>query len=400
MLLAPKESIAECVEKINPQYFHNPINRELYEILVELWESGKEIELVTFTQILRDRKRLDAIGGAVFVTSLFTFVPTAANLPYYLEIVTDKYVLREVISVCTEGVRRAHEEQHDVTSLLSDVQSKILAVIPEKSPPKTINDFTSEAVDQIEQLYGSKGEIIGLKTGVTDLDRKLRGFKPGELVIIAGPTGMGKTSLSMNIAEYNAIKEGLGVCILSLEMGGVELTQRLVQSHSRLNIEGEAQKSTRESTIPKLMKSIDAINNAPFHIRDDSDMTALQARGIVRKLAHENKIALVVADYAQLFLSDSKRDDTKATELSEVAKAFKRMAKELQLVVILISQLNDQGQLFDSRAMGHHSDKVLHIRPAGDKTYIDIKKNRNGERGSVEVCFLAPLTRFENIARL
>lgn len=400
MLISPREIIAECVEKINENYFYVPAHQTIYLTLVDLWNKGQAIDLLTFTQVLRDRKLLEAVGGAGNVTALFTFVPTSANITYYLEIVRDKYILRQIIVACTEAVRRAFEEQDEVYSLLDEVEEKVLSVGKDRfTGEKSIKEFVAEAVEHIERLYAGKGEIIGLKTGISDLDKKLRGLKPGELIVVAGQTGEGKTAIALNIVEHNSIKLHEGSAVLSLEMTGDELTHRLIQSVARISIESESQKASRDQSIARLAKASELVLMAPIHIRDDSDMTAMQARAVIRKLCHDNKITLVVADYAQLFLPDKKRDDTKATELSEIAKSFKRMAKELGVVVILLSQLNDQGQLYDSRAIGHHADKVIQIRRDGDKTFLDIKKNRNGERGTVPVIFLRNITRFENAAR-
>jgi replicative DNA helicase len=169
MLISPRETIAECVEKINEQYFYVPAHRTIYEVLVELWNGGQAIDLITFTQVLRDRHLLENVGGAAFVTSLFTFVPTAANVQYYLEIVRDKYILREIISAATESVRRAYEEQDEVNNLLDEVEQKIFAVGEDrfKGQMLSMKEQVMSTLESIEKLFQNKGAIPGVSTSIS-----------------------------------------------------------------------------------------------------------------------------------------------------------------------------------------------------------------------------------------
>src|SRR6187401_3836909 len=166
MLISPRDTIAECVEKINEEYFYVPAHQTIYTVLVDLWNAGQGIDLITFTQVLRDRNLLDTVGGASFVTSLFTFVPTAANVQYYLEIVRDKYILRQIISAATESVRRAYEEQEEVDSLLDEVEQKIFDVGEDrfKGQMLSMKDHAMQAIETIEKLYERKGSITGIST--------------------------------------------------------------------------------------------------------------------------------------------------------------------------------------------------------------------------------------------
>src|SRR5436190_20743874 len=220
MLISPREIIAECVEKINEAYFYIPAHQTIYTVLVELWNAGQGIDLITFTQVLRDRNVLDAVGGPAFVTSLFTFVPTAANITYYLEIIRDKYILREIIAACTESVRRSYEEQDEVNNLLDEVEQKIFLVGEDrfKGQVLTMKDQVMEAIESIEKLYERKGGITGISTGFIELDRMTSGLHESEMIVLAGRPSMGKTALAMNIAEHVAINEKLQVGVFSLEM--------------------------------------------------------------------------------------------------------------------------------------------------------------------------------------
>src|SRR5438128_756670 len=187
MLISPRETIAECVEKINEEYFYVPAHRTIYNVLVDLWNAGQAIDLITFTQVLRDRNLLDSVGGAAFVTSLFTLVPTAANVGYYLDIVRDKYILREIISAATESVRRAYEEQDEVNNLLDEVEQRIFAVGEDrfKGEMLSMKEQVISTLESIEKLFEKKGGITGISTGFVDSDRMTSELHPAEMVVTA-----------------------------------------------------------------------------------------------------------------------------------------------------------------------------------------------------------------------
>ena len=194
MLISPRDTIAEAVERINEEYFYVPAHQTIYNVLVDLWNAGQAIDLITFTQVLRDRNVLETVGGASFVTSLFTFVPTAANVAYYLEIVRDKYILRQIIAACTESVRRSYEEQDEVNNLLDEVEQKIFAVGEDRFKGKMLSmkDQVMEAIESIEKLYERKGGITGISTGFVEFDRMTSGLHPSEMIVIAARPSMGK----------------------------------------------------------------------------------------------------------------------------------------------------------------------------------------------------------------
>src|SRR6202171_3929113 len=195
MLLSPRDVIAECVERINEEYFYIPAHQTIYNVLVDLWNAGQAIDLITFTQVLRDRNLLDSVGSASLVTSLFTFVPTAANVGYYLEIVRDKYILRSIIAASTESVRRGYEEQDEDGNLLDEVEQRIFAVGEDrcKGQMLSMKDQVMEAIESIEKLYERKGGITGISSGFVELDRMEQSLHPSEMIVIAARPSMGKT---------------------------------------------------------------------------------------------------------------------------------------------------------------------------------------------------------------
>src|SRR5216110_1802359 len=393
ILISPRETIAECVEKINEEYFYVPAHRTIYNVLVDLWNAGQAIDLITFTQVLRDRHLLDSVGGAAFVTSLFTFVPTAANVGYYLEIVRDKYILREIISAATESVRRAYEEQDEVNNLLDEVEQRIFAVGEDrfKGQLLSMKDQVMDAIESIEKLYEGKGRI---------------------------------TALAMNIAEHVAINEKLPVGVFSLEMSSQQLVQRLLCSRARVNLQKVRDGFLGERDFPSLTAAASKLAEAKIFIDDSASLSILELRAKARRLKAQQDVKVLIVDYLQLLRSTSRRaQDNRQLEISEISAGLKGLAKELKIPIIVVAQLNRQPEqrtggkprlsdLRESGSIEQDADLVgLLVRPemyeeddearqekSGEAELI-IAKQRNGPVGEIPLTFLKEFTRFEDRAR-
>jgi replicative DNA helicase len=426
MLISPREIIAECVEKINEEYFYVPAHQTVYVVLVELWNAGQGIDLITFTQVLRDRNVLETVGGAAFITSLFTFVPTAANVTYYLEIVRDKYILRQIIAACTESVRRSFEEQDEVNNLLDEVEQKIFSVGEDrfKGHVLTMKDQVMEAIEAIEQLYERRGGITGISTGFAELDRMTNGLHESEMIVIAARPSMGKTALAMNITEHVAINEKLPVAVFSLEMSSQQLVQRLLCSRARVNLQKVRDGFLAERDFPSLTAAASKLAEAQIFIDDSAGLSILELRAKARRLKAQKDIKLIVVDYLQLLRSTTRRaQDNRQLEISEISAGLKGLAKELKIPIIVIAQLNRQPEartggkprlsdLRESGSIEQDADLVgLLVRPeiyeededaraekAGEAELI-IAKQRNGPVGEIALTFLKEFTRFEDRAR-
>src|SRR6267378_667844 len=345
MLLSPRQAIAECVEKIDEQYFYVPAHQTIYSVLVDLWNAGQAIDLITFTQVLRDRNLLESVGGAAFVTSLFTFVPTAANLEYYLEIVRDKYILRQIISAATESVRRAFEEQDEVNNLLDEVEQRIFAVGEDrfKGQMLSMKEQVMSTLESIEKLFENKGAITGVSTGFRDFDKLTSGLHSSEMIVIAARPSMGKTALAMNIAEHAAIQLKLPVAIFSLEMSAQQLVQRMLCSRARVNLAKTRDGFLAESDFPKLTHAASKLAEAKIFIDDSAGLTILELRAKARRLKAQQNVQLIIVDYLQLLRSTSRRaQDNRQLEISEISAGLKGLAKELKIPIIVVAQLNRQ----------------------------------------------------------
>ena len=426
MLISPRDAIAEVVEKITADYFYVPAHQTIFDALVDLWNAGQAIDLITFTQVLRDRNLLDAVGGAAFVTSLYTFVPTAANLGYYIDIVRDKYILRSIITAATESVRRAYEEQDEVGELLDEVEQKIFAVGEDrfKGQMLSMKDQVMEAIESIEKLYERKGGITGVSTGFVEFDRMTSGMHGAEMIVVAGRPSMGKTAFAMNIAEHVAINEKLPVGVFSLEMSSQQLVQRLLCSRARVNLQKVRDGFLSERDFPSLTAAASKLAEAKIFIDDSASLTILELRAKARRLKAQQDVQLIVIDYLQLLRSTSRRaQDNRQLEISEISAGIKGLAKELKIPVIVVAQLNRQPEqrtggkprLSDLRESGsieqdadlvgllvrpeiYEEDEEARAEKAGEAELI-IAKQRNGPVGEIPLTFLKEFTRFEDRAR-
>ena len=429
MLISPKEAIGEAVEQINEDYFYIPAHQTIYTALVDLWNSNQGIDLITFTQVLRDRNLLETVGGAPFVTSLFAFVPTAANVGYYLDIVRDKYVLRQIIAACTEGARRSYEEQDEVDNLLDEVEQKIYAVGEDrfKGQSLTMKDQVMDAIEAIEKLWEQKGSLTGLATGFIEFDRMTSGLHSSEMIVIAARPSMGKTAFVMNIVEHVAVHEKRPVAVFSLEMSSQQLVQRMLCSGARVNLRKARDGFLADSDFDKLTTAAAKLAEAEIYIDDTPGLTILELRAKARRLRSKHDVGLIVIDYLQLLRSTSRRgQDNRQIEISEISAGIKGLAKELSIPIIVAAQLNrnpenrtgdskGRPRLSDLRESGsieqdadlvgllvrqeYYADTEEEKDETEGKADLIIAKQRNGPTGDVPLTFRKEFTRFEDRAR-
>lgn len=426
MLLSPREVIGECVERIDASHFHIPAHATIYELLVEFWNKQTPIDLITLTQGLSDRGLLDQVGGPAFVNHLFTFIPTAANLNYYLEIVREKFILRQIIVSCTECVARAYNDQDEVQTLLDDVEKNIFSITENRFKGKMplLKDQVMEAIEKLVELYDRKGAITGLPTGFAELDKMTNGLHESEMVIIAARPSMGKTALAMNIAEHVAIDQNKAVAIFSLEMSSQQLVQRLLCSRAKVSMQRVRDGFLAERDFQTLTDIAAKIADSKIYIDDTAGLSILELRAKARRFKAQHDISLIVIDYLQLLKSTSRRaQDNRQLEIMEISSGIKALAKELRIPIIVLAQLNRKPEergggrprlsdLRESGSIEQDADVVgLLVREeyyeeddeakkeAEGRAELIIAKQRNGPVGDVPLTFLKEFTRFENRAR-
>ncbi len=428
VLLSPGDCLGECIEKLKSgaEVFYDLRHRTVYEVLVEMYDQREAIDVITLQQRLKDKQRLDEVGGIAYLAALPDTVPSAANLMYYLEIVLEKYVLRRMIQTCTEVVGRVYDHEGEVDGLLDEVERDILRISETRVEGKTdkIKDLVKKAISTIEDYHQRQGVLTGVGTGFADLDKMTSGLHGGEMVVIAARPSMGKTSLAMNIAEAVAIEQKLPVGVFSLEMTSESLVLRMLCSRSRVNLRSVREGFLAERDFPKLTGAAGKLANAPLFIDDSSGLSILQLRAKARRMAQQYGIKLFVVDYLQLLHSTARRAENRQQEIADISNGIKSLAKELNVPVIVLSQLNRElekdkdrkprlSDLRESGAIEQDADVVcLLYKPSREEedsggeeqdavaVNLLIAKQRNGPTGDVQLTFLKSYTRFESAAKV
>lgn len=426
VLLSPKEVMGECIEKkITPEHFHAPAHSTIFEVLRELYDQNSPIDFILLTQLLRDRGLLDKVGGAAFVTSLFTFVPTAANAAYYIEILKEKYTLRRIIMTCTEFAARSYDEQENVDTFLDALETKTFEIAQSRFGDRgfRIKDTVMEALESIEKLYERRGEITGIPTGFTDFDKMTDGLHPAEMIIVAARPSMGKTAFAMNIVENVALNSKLAVAVFSLEMSSQQIVQRLLCSRARVNLQRVRDGFMADRDFHNLTVAASKLAESKIFIDDTAGLSILELRAKARRLKAQHDIQLIAIDYLQLLKSTSRRaQDNRQLEIAEISSGLKALAKELSIPIIVLAQLNrnpegragGKPRLSDLRESGsieqdadlvgllvrteyYAEDQEEREQTKGEAELI-IAKQRNGPVGEVPLTFLKEFTRFEDRA--
>ncbi len=428
VLLSPNDCVGECVEKFKAgaEVFYDLRHQTIFETLVEMYDSREAIDVITLQQRLKNKQRLEEVGGLAYLAALPDTVPSAANLSYYLDIVLEKYILRKMIHTCTEVAGRVYEHEGEIDALLDEVERDILRISEARVEGKTdkIKELVKKAISTIEDYHQRQGMLTGVGTGFADLDKMTSGLHPGEMIVVAARPSMGKTSLAMNIAEHVAIEEKLPVGVFSLEMTSESLVLRMLCSLSRVNLRNVREGFLAERDFPKLTGAAGRLAGAPLFIDDSSGLSILQLRAKARRMVQQYGIKLFVIDYLQLLHSTARRAENRQQEIADISNGIKSLAKELSVPVIVLSQLNRElekdksrkpqlSDLRESGAIEQDADVVcLLYKPsreeeeggAGEEqdalpVNLLIAKQRNGPTGDIHLTFLKSYTRFESAAK-
>ncbi len=390
-LLAPNQCVPEVIERLNSNVsaFYDLRHQEVQRTIFESFESQIPIDLVTIQAALKNRGMLEQIGGIVYLGGLQNEEPSSANLPVYLDDLIEKHMLRNMISIATEFVGRAFAPVFDTHEIIERFERDVMAVrIIKGGQQRPIREIVNEAINGIDLMFQRKGQISGLSTGLVDLDAETDGLHPAEMTLIAAYPSVGKTSLAMNIVENVVLELKLPVGVFSAEMSDVSLVTRTLCSTARVNLRHIRSGHMVDSDFPKLTNAAGKLGASKLFIDDSSDMTTSQLRAKARRMVQQHGVKLFVVDYAQLINSPGAENRT--GEIDQVGKTCKRIAKELKVPVILLSQLNDDGKLKGARALGEDADNLIILkRPkeADDHENSNVEpiecwvmKQRNGPR--------------------
>lgn len=422
-MLLEKEAIARTLENLDESAFYKPGHQEIFKAIIGLFEKNEAADSITVAEELRRMGKLDSIGGVLYLSDLTMRVTSAANVEYHAKIVLEKALLRNLITASSEITSRAFNEQDDALDLLDEAENKIFQ-ISEKRLKKTfvsMKDAVFSTMEMLESIHGKHSGVTGVPSGFTALDSMTGGFQNSDMIIVAGRPSMGKTAFVLSVARNAAVDHGKPVGFFSLEMSSQQLVMRLICAEARVDAQ-----SVRTGRLPdeqwrNLSTRIGKLYAAKIFIDDTPALTILELRAKARRLKAEHDVSMIVVDYLQL-MAGPKNAQSREQEISQISRSLKALAKELNIPVIALSQLNRAvetssdkrpmlANLRESGAIEQDADVVIFIhRPdkygltkddgssAEGIAEIIIGKQRNGPTGEVELAFINQYARFENLA--
>ncbi|MGD1026617.1 replicative DNA helicase [Candidatus Binatus soli] len=421
-ILLLNEAINHAIEILAAEDFYRESHRQIFQSMVELTDRGEPVDAITLTDILRNKGLLEQIGGSAYIAELASVVPTASNVPYYARIVREKSVLRSLASIATDIASSAYGMPSDVDAFLDQAEHRIFEIAERRIRPSfhSMKELTKDSLGILERMYQNRDLITGVPSGFIDLDRITAGFQPSDLVIIAARPSMGKTALALNIASYAAMAADppVGVAFFSLEMSREQLALRMLCSEARVDSARARSGYLGEKDFPRLAGAAARLSEASIYVDDNSNTTALTLKAKCRRLKRERakNLGLIIVDYLQL-MGSAKPGENREKEIAEISRSLKALAKELQIPVIALSQLNRQvesrenrrpmlADLRESGALEQDADVIAFIyreemykgkdsKEPGVAEVI-IAKQRNGPTDTAKLTYISNYTRFEN----
>ena len=399
-------------------YFYKDAHKKIFEAMLILSEESNPIDTVSVSNELKKKKSLKSVGGLYYLTGLVDKVPTAANIETYASIVKEKGILRDLISASHYMSKKAFESGEDVATILDEAEQSIFNLTQQKDNKlfQHIQPILTQAIQNLEKMQSKKGAVVGIPSGIIDLDNVTAGFRKSDLIVIAGRPSMGKTALALSIARNAALESKVPTAIFSLEMSSDQLAQRLLSSEAR--IDGQKARTGRLQTArwKDVVIASGKLADAPLFIDDTAALSILDLRSRARRLKREENIGLLVVDYLQL-MQGPRRSENRQQEISYITQSLKALAKELDIPIIALSQLsravesrtNKRPVLSDLRESGaieQDADLVIFLyRPFvyDDKkveekglAYLIVAKQRSGPTRTVKATFIDTYARFEN----
>jgi replicative DNA helicase len=424
-LMLDKNAILKVVDFLEPRDFYKEIHQEIYQVMQELFEKREPIDLLSVSTRLKEKDKLEVIGGRTFLTELINSVPTAAHVFNYAKIVQRKRILRDLIAASYEIGQMGYNEQDDVDSLLDQAEKRIFG-IAQKSLTQNfipIKDELEEAFERIDALSKHGGKPRGLPTGFVDLDNILAGFQKGDLIILASRPSLGKSALAVDVARYCSIYENIPVGIFSLEMSKDQIVDRLIASQAGVDMwrlrTGRLSSQGEDNDFTRIQRAFDALSQAPIFIDDAASANILQMRAMARRLQADRGLGLIIVDYLQL-MEPRNINASMVQQMTEVSRSLKSLAKELSIPVLALSQLSRAVEqrsphiprLSDLRETGaieqdadvvlfiHREDKYRENTERKNIADIIIAKHRNGPVGKVELYFDEQRVSFRNLEKI
>ena len=419
-----KEAISRVADILKPDDFYRNTHANIYQIMLELFEKNEPIDLLSLTNRLKEKKQMEEIGGTSYLTSLVNSVPTAAHITHYTKIVKSKKVLRDLIDTSHQITQLSYQEPEDIENLVDTAEQKIFS-ISQKSVSQRftiVKDSLEEAFERIDKLHRGDEVTRGIPTGFIDLDNHLSGFQKSDMVILGARPSLGKTSLALDIARHIATKEKTPVAFFSIEMSKEQMVDRLISAQAQVDSwrmrTGRLSGEGPDNDFERIQRAMDELSAAPIFIDDTPSPTVMQMRAMARRLQAEHNIGLIIVDYLQM-IQPHGYNDSPVQQMTEISRGLKTLARELELPVLALSQLNRSvesrspaiprlSDLRESGSLEQDADVVLLIyREDKDRTgserkniaEIHIAKHRNGPTGKIELFFNESQASFKDLER-
>ncbi|MGG3469155.1 replicative DNA helicase [Neobacillus pocheonensis] len=412
-------SLTVASEILIPEDFYRAAHQKIFNVMLNLNDQGKAVDLITVTEELAAAKLIEDIGGVSYLSDLAGAVPTAANIEYYARIVGEKSLLRRLIRTATNIATDGYSREDEVDALLSEAEKSIMEVANRKNAGAfhNIKDVLVRTYDNIETMHNRVGDITGLETGFVDLDRMTAGFQRNDLIIVGARPSVGKTAFALNIAQNVAKKTGENIAIFSLEMGAEQLVMRLLCAEGNIDAQRLRTGSLTDEDWGKLTMAMGSLSNTGIYIDDTPGVRISDIRSKCRRLKQEHGIGMILIDYLQLILGSGRSGENRQQEVSEISRSLKQLARELQIPVIALSQLSrgvEQRQdkrpmmsdIRESGSIEQDADIVAFLyrddyydKESENKNIIEIiiAKQRNGPVGTVSLAFVKEYNKFVNI---
>ncbi|MEV5374737.1 replicative DNA helicase [Streptomyces nondiastaticus] len=421
-MLLSKDAIADVVEVLKGHDFYRPAHETIYQAILDLYAKGEPADPITVAAELTKRGEITRVGGAPYLHSLVQTVPTAANAEYYAEIVHERAVLRRLVEAGTRITQMGYAADGDVDDIVNKAQAEVYAVTEQRTSEDylPLGDIMEGALDEIEAIGSRSGEMTGVPTGFTDLDALTNGLHPGQMIVIAARPAMGKSTLALDFARACSIKHNMASVIFSLEMGRNEIAMRLLSAEARVALHHMRSGSMTDEDWTRLARRMPDVSQAPLFIDDSPNLSMMEIRAKCRRLKQRSDIKLVIIDYLQLMQAGgSKRAESRQQEVSDMSRNLKLLAKELELPVIALSQLNrgpeqrtdKKPMVSDLRESGsieqdadmvillHREDAYEKESPRAGEADIIVGKHRNGPTATITVAFQGHYSRFVDMAQ-
>jgi len=421
-ILLDNQALNTVLEVLTRSDFYSDGHRKIFDAIVDLFERGEPCDIVTLSSNLKNRQTLESVGGMAYLSLLVENVTSAANIAYYVRIVKEKAILRDLITTATEILHKTYNAGTDIDSVLDEAEHAIFEISENKIRPSfhKIKDIVKDNFRELERLSERQDLITGVPTGFDKLDEITSGLQRSDLIIIAGRPSMGKTAFALNIAQSAALKSGISVAVFSLEMAKEQLVFRMLSSEAKVDSQRLRKGFLGETDWKKLVKASSDLSEASIYIDDSPAITVLEMKAKARRLKADVGLGLVILDYLQLMRSSGNKE-SREQEISEISRSLKALAKELNVPVVALSQLNrkvedrtnrrpQMADLRESGAIEQDADVIAFIyrdevynkaddNPEKGIAEVIIGKQRNGPTGTVKLAFLEKYTCFENLAR-